>query len=145
MRYVPVLMAVLVSASLMSCDQTGGPEAPGSTWQVPTRPTVAATAPSQSGLAEAIEDWVRLLEAGNPAAASKRWASDQEAAGQLTRWWGTLRQCHQRYDYRRWARQAERLADAKAFKVGGHDYGHMHIDWERTARGWRIVRVWPCR
>ena len=31
------------------------------------------------------------------------------------------------------------------YKVGGHDDGHLHVDFVRVEGGWRLKDVWLCR
>ena len=101
--------------------------------------------PSKATLVQALEDWIILLEANNTEAAQKRWANDTPAADQMKQWWAKLAECRKQYDYRKWLDGAKQIGDAKEFKVGGHDYGHMHVDWKKTDQGWRIAKVWICR
>ena len=37
--------------------------------------------------------------------------------------------------------------DANTFKLGGHksELGHIHIDFQRTNKGWQLNSVWKCR
>jgi hypothetical protein len=101
--------------------------------------------PATATLVLALEDWIISLEANNTEAAQKRWANDSAAADEMRKWWAKLGDCHTQYDYRKWLDGAKQIGDAKEFKVGGHDYGHMHVDWKKTDQGWRIAKVWICR
>ena len=96
--------------------------------------------PKQATLVEALEDWIVLLEKDDIDTAQKRWANVS-----LKKWWGNVRACHKEYDYRKWLDGARHIGDATEFKVGGHIYGHMHVDWKKTERGWRIAEVFMCR
>jgi hypothetical protein len=52
---------------------------------------------------------------------------------------------HQRLDYNElFAMQWSGSAKDK-FTLGGHDYGHLHLDFVEGASGWRLVRVWNCK
>ena len=37
--------------------------------------------------------------------------------------------------------------DSDNFKLGGHqsELGHIHIDFKRLDRAWRLDRIWMCR
>jgi len=66
--------------------------------------------------------------------------------------WALLKDCHREYDYRTWiggkaddAAPASRIGDATKFTVGGHSFGHLHVRWEKTAKGWRIAEITMCR
>ena len=39
---------------------------------------------------------------------------------------------------------ATKVGEGTKFKLGGHDYGHTHVDWEKTDAGWRVAAVWIC-
>jgi hypothetical protein len=108
---------------------------------LPISPTPA---PSPT-LADAIEDWIGLLEADDLPSASERWAKDDEAKTQLERFWGKLRTCNEQYDYRNWLEAAGEADGENSFTVGGHSYGFLHTDWVATPLGWRIRSVWACR
>lgn len=110
--------------------------------------------PRTATLADAVGDWVGLLELDfpdAPATAARRWARDDEAGRDLRRLWPDLADRHARYDYRTWITGAGRPAaatavgDSTTFAVGGHDYGHLHTEWVKTDVGWRIARVYFCR
>jgi hypothetical protein len=96
-------------------------------------------------LAQALEDWIVLLEASDVETAQQRWARDSTAMEGMKRWWARLEECHKQHNYRKWLEAARQIGDATEFKVGGHDYGHMHVDWKKTEQGWRIANVWICR
>ena len=103
-------------------------------------------------LAEALEDWVRSLEQGDAESAAK-WAGGPEAAKAQAQWWDQLKQCHKEYDYRAWLDRdpatggpgARKIGDAGKFTVGGHSFGHLHVNWVKGKAGWRISGVWACR
>jgi hypothetical protein len=101
--------------------------------------------PKTATLDKALEAWIDLLETDKVEAAQKQWAKDDGASGTIKQWWAKLRDCHKEYDYRKWLEQAKKIGDATKFKVGGHDYGYMHVDWEKADQGWRIAKVWMCR
>lgn len=116
-------------------------------------PAFAAEGKADVPLAEALEDWVRLLERDDPKAAA-RWARDAEAARALNLQWGQLKECHEEYNYRTWLDRdpatggpgARNVGDATRFNVGGHSFGHLHVNWEKGSDGgWRITGVWVCR
>jgi len=107
-----------------------------------TRP---AADPATASLANAIEDWVTLIERDELKSAQARWTRDAAAARELSELWERVKAAHKRHDYRNWLDDARQIDDARTFKVGGHDVDHLHIDWERTAAGWRIAKVWGCR
>jgi hypothetical protein len=113
----------------------------------------AAPAPKSDSLSGAIEDWIVLLEKDDATAAAGRWSGGDEAAKALQDHWARLRECHKRYDYRKWLdgkhdagdAGAADIGDATKFTVGGHAYGHLHTNWTKTDKGWRISGVWMCR
>ena len=110
----------------------------------PTTVTLAIS-PKTATLVQSLEDWIVLLETGEMETAQKRWANDSATADAMKQWWAKLENCHKQYDYRKWLDGARQIGDATKFKVGGHSCGYMHVDWEKTAHGWRIARVWMCR
>jgi len=67
--------------------------------------------------------------------------------------WSRLKDCHREYDYRSWLEKqpgtgdpaAPPVEDATRFTVGGHDYGHLRVVWEKDDAGWRIATVRECR
>ncbi len=98
-------------------------------------------------LAEALRDWIGLIEADDAKAASTRWAKDKAASRAMRGAWGGpsgIKRAHKTYNYRKWLERAKAVGTARTFKVGGHEFGHLHIDWEKTADGWRIARVSHC-
>jgi hypothetical protein len=101
--------------------------------------------PATATLVQALDDWIILLEANNTETAQKRWTNDSAAASEMKQWWTKLGECHKQYDYRKWLDGAKQIGDATKFKIGGHDYDHMHVDWKKTGDGWRIAKVWICR
>ncbi len=108
-------------------------------------PAVSSINPRNADIPSAIEDWIRLLEADDLQKASKRWAKDNEAAQQMEKFWSNLIRCNKQFDYRKWVESAKNAHGITTFKVGGHEYGFMHTDWEKTLDGWRISHVWICR
>ena len=113
-------------------------------WVAEIRAAGSAT-PKTATLAQALEDWIVLLEANDVGTAQKRWAKDAAATKNMKKWWANLGDCHKQYDYRKWLDRAKQIGDATHFKVGGHSFGYMHVDWEKTGHGWRIAKVWICR
>jgi hypothetical protein len=112
--------------------------------------------PATATLAEAVGDWIDLLELDDARAsqrAADRWAADEQAAKDLRRLWSQSQDRHATFDYRTWIKggtdrptpQAEEIGDADTFTVGGHDFGHLHTRWRKTAKGWRIARAFECR
>jgi hypothetical protein len=101
--------------------------------------------PRTAPLAEALEDWIGLLEKDDVRSASIRWSRDAPAATAMARYWGQLEAAHRRFHYRKWLAFARTIGDGRAFTVGGHSFGYVHVDWEKTADGWRIAQVWVCR
>ena len=111
--------------------------------------------PTTATLAQAVGDWVDLLEVDDARAAQRaaeRWAGDKEAAKDLQRLWPELQDRHAKFDYRTWIKggkdrpaSAEEIGDADTFTVGGHAFGHLHTRWVKTSEGWRITRVFVCR
>ncbi len=117
----------------------------------------AAVDPKTASLAEALEDWITLLEKDDAKAASTRWARDANAAAQMASEWKSVRTCNETLVYRKWLDNssnqsttrlvpggARQIGDAVKFKVGGHSFGHLHVDWVKTEQGWRIAGVWLC-
>lgn len=111
----------------------------------------AAIDARNASLAEALQDWISLLEKDDLPTATDRWAKDGQAGATMKQQWANLKECHKKFDYRGWidgkgeSGGAKQIGDGKNFKVGGHDFGHTHIDWERTDAGWRIAKAWICR
>jgi hypothetical protein len=111
------------------------------------KPREAAT------LSTSLEAWVTLLEKDDLTTASKRWTRGAQAARAMEQWWPRLRACQQDYNYRRWLDQrpetdgpgAGGIGEATKFTVGGHSYGHLHVNWEKGDGGWKITGVWMCR
>ena len=145
-----VLVLVLVCASLpagLSAVAAGEAKDPATEQKKVDRKTAT--------LAEAIEDWVALLELDSAEAADRageRWAKGDAAAEDLKRLWPELRERHAEFDYRTWIKgekdrpaAADIADDADAFTVGGHEFGHLHTRWAKTADGWRVERVFMCR
>jgi hypothetical protein len=120
-----------------------------------TVPASAATntsllPPRQPTLAEALETWVTLLEKDD-AETAIRWAANDAAAKQITEHWALLKENHKKFDYRNWLKGIDgqpgalQSADANQFKIGGHSYGHLHVDWVKTGGSWQVANVWMCR
>ena len=105
-------------------------------------------------LAQSLEDWIVLLEKDDLKTARDSWAAGPEAADALSQQWTQLRQCHKDHNYRAWLDKrpgaeggagAKEVGEATQFTVGGHEFGHLHVDWQKTDKGWRIGKVWMCR
>ena len=115
--------------------------------------TSPAPNPNPPTLSSAIEDWIVLLERDDARVAAERWAANDETAKAIKDQWGRLRECHKQYDYRKWldgrhepgGAGAAKIGDGTKFTVGGHSFGHLHTNWEKTDKGWRVTRVWMCR
>lgn len=45
----------------------------------------------------------------------------------------------------KWMEAAEKVTDDQKFLIGGHNYNHMHVTWEKTDAGWKIGNVMMCR
>jgi hypothetical protein len=116
----------------------------------------AAVDPKTASLADALTDWIALLEKDDSKTATARWATNA-AVGKVTAEWKALRECHKQHDYRRWIENssdepttglipggARRIGKDTTFRVGGHGFGHLHIMWEKTHSGWRIVSILEC-
>jgi len=109
--------------------------------------------PQQGTLPEAIDRWVTLVEKDDLKAAQQTWARDAGASSAMQKHWPLLKDCHRKYDYRRWidgktaddAAPASRIGDVTKFTVGGHSFGHLHVLWEKTKTGWRVADVMMCR
>lgn len=102
-------------------------------------------------LPAALEEWVKLLEKDDAGKAAA-WAADEATAKEVKAQWDAMRRNHKAHDYRKWVNgqgpgipAAKAVGDAKSFTVGGHEFGHLHVDWSKTDRGWRITKVWLCR
>jgi len=141
-----VPLVLVLAASVSSCKNQETPVAPdsGPEHVVATPPSPTAD-PRTMDLPEAIEDWIRLLEADQLSAASEKWAKNTEVTQQMVKFWTGLQRCHKQFDYRKWVESAKNAHGVTTFKVGGHEYGCMHTDWEKTPDGWRINHVWECR
>jgi len=131
--YVPFLIALV---TFPSCRKPATPVLPTSS---------DLSSPKAMTLADAIKDWIRLLETDDLQNASKRWTKNDEARKQLERFWPKLRACNQAFDYRKWLDEATKAEGNGAFTIGGHQYGFMYTDWVATPLGWRIQSVWMCR
>ena len=110
-------------------------------------PTMAAT----TSLAAALEDWITRLEKDDAGKAAE-WAADEATAKEVKAQWDAMKRNHKAHDYRKWidgrakgVPAAKAAGDAKSFTVGGHEFGHLHVGWAKTDRGWRISKVWMCR
>jgi hypothetical protein len=104
--------------------------------------------PKTATLAEAVADWVGLLEKDEPKAA-ERWLAGEKARESMGRFWGSLRELHEQHDYRSWLEKqpvnAKGIGSEKRFTVGGHEFGHLHVVWVKARAGWRIEDVLMCR
>ena len=135
------IMALLTAALGMAGFAADPP-----TTQPSTRPTTApAVDPAAASLGDALGDWITLLEKDDLKTASARWGKDEKTAADMKQWWTVLKDCHKKYDYRKWVDEARKVGGAAAFTVGGHGYGHMHVEWAKAGNGWRIAKVWICR
>jgi hypothetical protein len=116
-------------------------------------PALAGATQAERTFAQSLEEWITLLEKDDVATAAKRWARDTKAADAMRQHWSRLKDCHREYDYRSWLEKhpgtgdpgARHVGDPTRFTVGGHDYGHLHVVWEKDDAGWRIGGVWECR
>jgi hypothetical protein len=89
-----------------------------------------------------LETWIVALEKDDLKAANA-FAADEKATKEMESFWKNLKAAHAKHDYRKLAAGTK---DATAtFKVGGHKFNHMHVDWEKGDAGWRIKKVWMCR
>jgi beta-lactamase regulating signal transducer with metallopeptidase domain len=117
----------------------------------------AAIDPKTASLADALTDWIALLEKDDAKTATARWVTDAPAQDKMTTNWKALRECHKQHDYRRWLENssdestaqlvpggAKRIGKDTAFRVGGHGFGHLHVMWEKTHSGWRIASILEC-
>jgi beta-lactamase regulating signal transducer with metallopeptidase domain len=117
----------------------------------------AAIDPKTASLADALTDWIALLEKDDVNAAINRWVRDAPACHKMTTNWKALRECHKQHDYRRWLENssdestaqlvpggAKRIGKDTTFRVGGHGFGHLHVMWEKTRSGWRIASILEC-
>ena len=110
--------------------------------------------PKTAQLGIAVQDFVALLEQDDAgpgvATAAERWAKDDDAAKQIKENWDRLKEAHAEFNYRRWVNEepfgAKYLPkETKSFTVGGHEFCHLHTQWEKTPDGWRVARVFMCR
>jgi hypothetical protein len=139
-----LMIAMMVGCALMTVNLSRAEELK------PAPAAAVAVDPAKALLHEAVADWVNLLEKGDAKAAADRWAAGEKAQKELAQYWDQLKAAHEKHDYRTWIDRkggAKDLAttDVLKFKVGGHEYAHMHTEWEHTRSGWRIVGVWMCR
>jgi hypothetical protein len=141
---LPVSLALVIA---LSCSESRPNSIDSKTKHVEFVPATSSAPASVQRivLADAVEDWIGLLAADDLQGASRKWARDDEARKQMEKFWPTLRQCNQQYDYRKWLDSAKKADGQATFKVGGHEYGFMHVDWAQTAGRWQIQRVWMCR
>jgi hypothetical protein len=152
MLFVPMFLSAALFATAAGAAATAADKPQEAAKPAPT--TRPAVEPRTASLADAVSDWVGLLEldfANAPAAAARRWAKDGKAADELRQLWPDLQKRHAKYDYHKWATGEHRPAndpvagDAQSFTVGGHEYGHLHTRWVKTDAGWRIESVFMCR
>jgi hypothetical protein len=114
--------------------------------------TSSAVAPERASLADSLEDWVSRVEKDDPDGAA-RFARDADAARAMRERWELLKKCHADHNYRRWLDAdpdtkgpgARRVQDGTRFTVGGHEYGHVHVRWDKAEDRWAIADVWLCR
>ena len=115
--------------------------------------THAAEKNAPDPLADALEDWIVLVEKDDAKTAAERWASSAESAKAMAEKWPQLKQCHKEYNYRAWldasppaeGTGARQIGDAARFTVGGHSFGHLHVVWRKSTAGWRVADVFMCR
>ncbi len=48
-------------------------------------------------------------------------------------------------DYNELFKRQYAQADKETFTLGGHEYGHLHMDFVEGDSGWRLAKVWMCR
>jgi hypothetical protein len=131
---VPLLWSIMSVANMCSAaDDAKADSAPPSRKAEPRKKAI--------GLVIAIEAWIVALEKDDLAAA-KKWTESEKAAKQLEDEWKNLRGAHAKHNYRKWLEKAKDAVDE--FKVGGHEFEHMHTDWKKTDAGWRIHSVTMC-
>jgi hypothetical protein len=112
----------------------------------------AAEGKSKEPLDVTLDRWITLVEKDDLTAA-KQFTATPEAATKLQELWPQVRECHKRYDYRRWLERvpegggagAKAVGGAKSFTVGGHSFGHLHVKWEKADDRWQIADVFMCR
>ena len=139
---IALSLALLAPAHLSAAAPTPASE--------PTK-AVAAAAAAAADLAGALEEWVKLLEK-NDAEKAAGWAADEATAKEVKAQWDAMKRNHKAHDYRKWidgrakgVAAAKAVGDAKSFTVGGHEFGHLYVDWAKSDRGWRISGVRMCR
>ena len=106
-----------------------------------------AVDPKSATLVEALGEWIGLLEGKDLKAITTRWAAGDDAAKSITHYWEHTQKAHARHVYRNWLGEGspEKIGDKTQFKVGGHSYQHIHVNWQKTGSGWRIAGVAMCR
>ena len=109
--------------------------------------------PKTATLAEAITDFGEAVQKGDLKRA-QRWTRDPK---ELAEYWEYVRAQHKKFGYETWIKHARQLeirpgdvegAPKKAsnrFTIGGHDYDHLHIVWEKREGGWRISSLITCK
>jgi hypothetical protein len=113
-------------------------------------PLKSQTPPASQSLAAAMEQWISAIESDNVAAA-ERIAAGDKAAAEIKEHWQAMKENHKKFYYRAWIAgtdgcpSAEKIGDAATFEVGGHSYGHLHVEWTKSGGEWRIGKVWMCR
>ena len=142
MSYRSITNIVLISV-LFLCSSVKAVSAP---------PQTRPAADAKTALATAVTDWIAALEEDSfDKSAIKRFAANETAAKQMTELWPQMKAAHAKFDYRRWIegidgdKGAKAIGDADTFRIGGHSYNHVHIEWSRTADGWRVSKAWLCR
>lgn len=51
----------------------------------------------------------------------------------------------QRLDYNELFANQRSDSGSDKFTLGGHEFGHLHLDFVQSATGWRLIKVWNCR
>ncbi len=133
-RLATASLALLISAVLVSAEPATQPT---------SGPTSQSVDPKTATLPAAIEEFVALLEKDDAKGVQKRWSADEKASKEIADLWERMQGAHKTYDYRKWVAKAAEATDK--FTIGGHTFGHLHVDWSKTADGWRIGHVWVCR
>jgi hypothetical protein len=99
-------------------------------------------------LAPFLAAWVAAVDADDLKSAAT-FAADEKAADEQARLWDQIKAAHKKHDYRSWLTRKGGANDlppgATTFKVGGHSYSHVHVDWKLTPAGWKIASVFLCR
>jgi len=104
----------------------------------------------KADLAATLDAWIVVVEKDDAKGAAERFGKDEKAAAQVREHWAMVRRAHSAHDYRKLfdgmgEEDATKVGEGAKFKLGGHEYGHTHVDWEKTDKGWRVAAVWICR